>query len=165
MSQGLCRPPTETFRKTIFLPGSPQKFNNFWQLRERNSTHDNNLEGRVKRNNGPFQPRGKFRLFPSPEEKKLPRIMQKSFPAKARTRKNFCRSLDLFVLGVLGVECFGLPLPYGAPSMARAGQMSAQVPQSVQRAGSMLGCFSPAEMASRGHTARQSPQLVHFSVI
>jgi hypothetical protein len=102
----------ETFRRTLFIfpPGNLQKFNNFWQLRERNSPHDNNLEGRVKRNDGPFQPRGKFRLFLPPEDKKLPRIIQESFLAKARTRKNFYRSLKLFSLGVLRVEWFALPL-------------------------------------------------------
>jgi hypothetical protein len=70
-------------------------------LRVRNPTHDNNLEGRVKRNNGPVQPRGKIRLFPLPKDKKLPWIMRKSFLAKARTKKNFCRSLNLFALGAL----------------------------------------------------------------
>jgi hypothetical protein len=74
-------------------------------------------------------------------------------------------SVDPWIYSFSALNALVFPCTYGAPSMARAGQMSAQVPQSVQRAGSMLGCFSPAEMASRGHTARQSPQLVHFSVI
>ena len=70
-------------------PGSPQKFNSFWQLRGRNSTHDNNLEGRVKRNYGPFQSLGKFRLFPPPKEKKIPRIMRKNFFSKGKNQEKF----------------------------------------------------------------------------
>ena len=112
MGQGLCRPPMDPFRRILFIfpPGSLQKFNSFWQLRAKNSSHDNNLEGRVKRNYGQFQPPGKFRLFPPPKEKKLPRIMRKSFLAKTRIKKIFFRSLNLFAPGVLRVECFALPL-------------------------------------------------------
>jgi hypothetical protein len=92
------------------LPEGPKKFSSFWQLRGRNPTHDNNLEGCVKRNCGPPRPQGKFRLFPLPKRKKLPKIMRKSLLARARTRKNFWRSLNLFALGALRVECFALPL-------------------------------------------------------
>jgi hypothetical protein len=79
-------------------------------LRERNSTHDNSLEGRVKRNYGPVQPQGKLCLFLLQKEKKLPWIMRKSFLAKARTEKNFCRPPNGFALGALGVERFTLHL-------------------------------------------------------
>jgi hypothetical protein len=79
-------------------------------LRGKSSVHDNNVEGRVKRNDGPFQTLGKFRLFSPPKEEKLPGIVQKPFLAKARNKENFFRSLNLFPLGVLGGECFGLPL-------------------------------------------------------